>query len=297
MNEWTAFLLDPTPIPDVLIKITLVLLIGWALHFFLRGRNPRWRVLLWRSVVVGVIAIPLLVLIAPEFEIPVTVSERPASVVSQVIVGQAMPVGANSIPAIGKTEKPFQPVQHNPPPIQSMSLQPIDPPVPMPATTREIQPISITSFFKSHWREILISPWVSIFLILALRFLLANLRIHRLVRSSNESSEGILRVAQKVAADLGIKEVIGIRVSDKTNVPFLAGLRKPMILLPLSTATPEYRAELPAILAHEMSHAQSRDLWWSWLIHVIQTVLWFPSTTFAFFLIWKRASPGPLRFT
>ena len=37
----------------LLSKITVFLAIAWLVHFTLARANPRWRVLLWRGVVVG----------------------------------------------------------------------------------------------------------------------------------------------------------------------------------------------------------------------------------------------------
>ena len=43
-----------------LLKITLLLSIAWLIHFAIAAMNPRWRVVLWRSVTVGVAAVLLL---------------------------------------------------------------------------------------------------------------------------------------------------------------------------------------------------------------------------------------------
>ena len=46
MMEWMHALTGTGLIPALLLKLTLLLAAGWAIHFALRGRNPRWRVLL-----------------------------------------------------------------------------------------------------------------------------------------------------------------------------------------------------------------------------------------------------------
>ncbi len=50
----------PLPV-SVLLKITIVLLGSWILHFALVQRNPRWRVLVWRCAITGLLLIPVLV--------------------------------------------------------------------------------------------------------------------------------------------------------------------------------------------------------------------------------------------
>jgi hypothetical protein len=62
----------------VLLKITILLAVAWALHRALARANPRWRVLLWRVTAVAVVLGPLWMRFGP----PVTVSiaEQPKAV-------------------------------------------------------------------------------------------------------------------------------------------------------------------------------------------------------------------------
>ena len=46
--------------PSLVVRWTALLALGWATHAALAWRNPRWRVALWRTVAVGVAAIPIL---------------------------------------------------------------------------------------------------------------------------------------------------------------------------------------------------------------------------------------------
>lgn len=43
----------------MLLKASIILALGWALHFALARANPRWRVLLWRGVAVTVVLVPM----------------------------------------------------------------------------------------------------------------------------------------------------------------------------------------------------------------------------------------------
>jgi hypothetical protein len=60
MTGWLRYLIDLPPLLSILLKTTVVLALGWGLHFALSRSNPRWRVLVWRGVLVGVVVIPLL---------------------------------------------------------------------------------------------------------------------------------------------------------------------------------------------------------------------------------------------
>lgn len=84
MNSWTQMLVDlPLPV-SILLKITLVLGVGWMLHLVLVRCNPRWRVLLWRAVVAGVVLVPVLVPLK-YLQVPVTPPPEPTE---QIVIPQ-----------------------------------------------------------------------------------------------------------------------------------------------------------------------------------------------------------------
>jgi len=51
----------------LLTKITAILVVAWLSHLVLRRSNPRWRILVWRVSVVGLIGTVLLSLLSPLF--------------------------------------------------------------------------------------------------------------------------------------------------------------------------------------------------------------------------------------
>ena len=61
MNNFIQTLIDAPLIVSFLLKITIVLCVGWIVHFLFARSNPRWRVLLWRCVIVGIFLIPALI--------------------------------------------------------------------------------------------------------------------------------------------------------------------------------------------------------------------------------------------
>ncbi|TWU59495.1 hypothetical protein Poly51_22830 [Rubripirellula tenax] len=59
-SRWVESFVDAPWIVTALLKMTIVLMIAWTLHFALRQANPRWRVILWRSAIIGVLAVATL---------------------------------------------------------------------------------------------------------------------------------------------------------------------------------------------------------------------------------------------
>ena len=50
---------------DLLLKSTVILMAAWSIHLLLAHSHPRWRVLLWRGVMVSLLLIPITLLMLP----------------------------------------------------------------------------------------------------------------------------------------------------------------------------------------------------------------------------------------
>ena len=63
--------------------------------------------------------------------------------------------------------------------------------------------------------------------------------------------------------ELGVTRTVDVQCSDRASVPMLVvgwrGWRRPLILLPASTATSLTAAQVRAVLAHELGHVRRRD--------------------------------------
>src|ERR1035437_9336649 len=63
---WTVARLAGAPLLTALLfKATALLALAWELHAGLAGRNPRWRVALWRGTAVALAVLPTMVLAPP----------------------------------------------------------------------------------------------------------------------------------------------------------------------------------------------------------------------------------------
>src|SRR5262249_46448175 len=54
-------------------------------------------------------------------------------------------------------------------------------------------------------------------------------------------------------------------LADGLNRPCLAGIRRPVIVIPVEWVAEQSAREWRLILAHELAHARRRDLPWNWL--------------------------------
>ncbi|HUT23026.1 MAG TPA: hypothetical protein VM492_01650, partial [Sumerlaeia bacterium] len=58
--NWLQAFVDLPPLQVAILKVTAVLGAGWCLHFCLLRASPRWRVLVWRAVMLGLVLVPVL---------------------------------------------------------------------------------------------------------------------------------------------------------------------------------------------------------------------------------------------
>jgi beta-lactamase regulating signal transducer with metallopeptidase domain len=109
--------------------------------------------------------------------------------------------------------------------------------------------------------------------------ILALLRLYRLVRRARRLSAVIARsehpspeLAAMVSTPDPSGQSLALRVSADVSEAFLAGLLKPVLVLPASLVGSS-RDHVQAIVAHEMAHLRRRDLTAMWLEEAALTVM------------------------
>ncbi len=77
---------------------------------------------------------------------------------------------------------------------------------------------------------------------------------------------------QELPADIKIPQQIRILRTDAIESPMLAGLFRPVLLLPQNSLSGEI---LTNVIRHELVHYRRRDLWYKWLSLIANSVHWF----------------------
>ncbi|HEX2208971.1 MAG TPA: M56 family metallopeptidase [Longimicrobium sp.] len=72
----------------------------------------------------------------------------------------------------------------------------------------------------------------------------------------------------------GVRDV-PLRVSGRVDVPMVAGIRRPMVLLPRAVAEGLGAAQADAVLAHELAHVRRRDPLANLAQLAVEALLWF----------------------
>lgn len=238
------------PVPAAaLLKITALLALAWLLHFAFARRNPRWRVLLWRLVMVGLIFLPPAELLQPKLRVQVEPPPAPAESVS---------IAAPD--ALDRLTIPEPDVSGGRPSL----------PVAAPAAPK----VTIWTAAAAHWPLILGVIWAVTVLMIAVRRAFIYMRLRRLVDYAAPAPNFICALAKTIAGAVGCRPP-DLRLTANLLSPFVTGIMRPVVVIPAVLAEDARKDDLPAILAHELAHIRSRDLFWMALGRWISTLLWF----------------------
>lgn len=250
---------------QLLTKVTLLLAVAWVVHLSLARANPRWRTLLWRGTSVGLALVGLWVFGLPALEVPI---QTPASV-STAPAPSSQPMFSERDPSV---VKPAGPHRAEIAVAVATSATPHQGPIEArPATA----PPAKSSGLWLTWPGALLGIWILGMALLVARLAIAYVGLARLLRTSQAAPEELVVEARRIAAALGCRRVVQMQSSGQYAVPFLYGLRRPVLVLPERMCQSAYRGQLPGVLAHELTHVGSWDFGWNAALQMTSTILWF----------------------
>ncbi len=99
--------------------------------------------------------------------------------------------------------------------------------------------------------------------------------LRQITRGAVAISDGINESVARVAQQLGLKRVPQVIMSSAVDSPAVAGLLRPVLLLPASFPEGFSANEARMVLLHELTHLKRQDLPLNWLLCVLQTLHWF----------------------
>jgi beta-lactamase regulating signal transducer with metallopeptidase domain len=247
--------LGEIPGGPLLLKATAWLGAAWLANALLAKAHPRARILLWRVTAVGLAALPILAVIGPSLEIPVT-GPAPAPAVAGA-------PRAISLPPLEDRAVRFEPAASAAGPARA------------PSTGDGAGPEAISRGHPGPLASLALIGWISGAVFSLLRLALGLARTRRLVGGAEPAPEEVLGACRHACRALGVGVPVRVLLSPSVPGPVLAGLFRPAIILPTRWAEGADRSDLPAILAHEVHHIATGDLWWNLAIRAIAAVLWF----------------------
>jgi bla regulator protein BlaR1 len=97
------------------------------------------------------------------------------------------------------------------------------------------------------------------------------------------TDQEILDLLEDCKMEMGVQTIIGVVVSDKIKSPALFGFVRPRLLLPQGLLETCGLEELRYVFIHELAHLKQRDIYFGWLMALLQIAHWFnPLMWFAF---------------
>ena len=111
--------------------------------------------------------------------------------------------------------------------------------------------------------------------LLVVRLAIGYVRLESLLQTSQAVPEELVAEVGRIAAALGCRRAVQVRSSRQIAVPFMYGLRRPVLVLPERMCQPAYRRQLPGVIAHELAHVVSRDFAWNAALQAVSILLWF----------------------
>jgi beta-lactamase regulating signal transducer with metallopeptidase domain len=129
---------------------------------------------------------------------------------------------------------------------------------------------------RMTWQSWLVLAWLAGVASQGCRLLVQRCRLSGLLRRANRSVD--LRLSSLVgdlAARLGLTQAPRIAVVDFRGSPFVCGLFRPVLVLPLRLLQTLDNAQLRLVLLHELAHVRRRDLLWGWLPEIARVIYFF----------------------
>lgn len=279
----------------LLAKLTLLLATAWILQIPLRNRNPRWRVLIWRSTGTGVLVLASLALFPPFVKLGVLPGPATENIVSVPLLEAPSVATPRGIPAervapllpkatlsSGDANAASQGVSsadsgRGEPEASAVAMTPsalLD--LPSNAISPEKAAATPPSFDGVPWLtngSLLI--WGTGVLVGLFWAVTGLCTLKRIRHTAAPAPKWIVSEATRVAASLGLRIPFDVRHTGELQSPCLIGLGRPMVLLPSRQCAGGNREELASILAHELAHLKGGDLAWNALLNWLSLLLWF----------------------
>jgi bla regulator protein BlaR1 len=242
---------------DALLETTLrgslLLLAATAMTVALRRASAALRHLVWTLAVGGVLVLPALWLALPRWRVPVRVP--PAAVAQARIAAVEAAVSTMRAPAIARD-------------IAGREGGGASPSDARPALRR-------STASRIVGDDLLVAFWL-IGVLASLAWLAVGRITVRVLarRAAPPTDPAWSELAAQVAAELGIRRAVRLRVSDRVGVPVTWGVFRPAVLLP-TAAHLWPAARMRMVLLHEMAHVRRLDALTQALAQMCQALCWF----------------------
>ena len=280
-NQWLLFSID------VSIKAALIALVAGLTLTCLKLRNPDVRHRVWSSVLVGMLALPILALLLPAIPLSFPASlarlTQSDSGLSSILNSGASENGtANAIPSV--THLPLSPNRtpgqagSNP---RESAVLPHDLAVssamtPIDSLVEGTSAVTTWSFSDSLRivSSVLFVGWVLVSLSFVTRLLIGLMGSAGLLRRATQLTDARIQKCVAGLPNTFAWNTASVYETREVHVPVTIGWFRPSVLLPTEWKTWSDE-KLSAIIAHELTHVVRRDFLIAFAAELNRCLYWF----------------------
>jgi beta-lactamase regulating signal transducer with metallopeptidase domain len=241
------------------LRATVLLLAALLATRLLRDASAATRHLIWTAAVAGVVALPLLSVVVPAWDVPV-------------------------VTITAKTDAPLAPVAEKAEsrtPVVPEERAVTNPVVPGPTAPTAASVVSSAleagpSFFERLGAAtIMVSLWLAVAGLLLVRLAIANARVSGWRRSSDIVDDGRWNsLMRRLTRDYHIERPVVLLQSAETDVPVTWGVVYPVVLIPANADEWDEEQRI-AVLTHELAHVKRFDALSQMIGQIALALLWF----------------------
>ena len=233
-------------------QVALLAALVWGLTLVLRKGSARVRWILWLLVMMKLV-------VSPEWATPWslgTMADRIAMSLETEGLGMA-PRNVELAPQSARGD--------------GAALE-LDLSVVFPSASAEAASPRLARLDSEH----LFVLWAVIAVSLMVLCIVQYVRFRKVVMSDwTDPTEELARFFAKQRGLMKFRGGVRLKVSPGIQTPAVFGVFRPTVLLPETWEGRFDRAELQAILVHELAHVRRGDLVWGWVVTVISCCYWF----------------------
>jgi beta-lactamase regulating signal transducer with metallopeptidase domain len=257
LDLWLATLLDSS------LKGLALCLAAAGTAFLLRRASAAARHLVWRLAFVGLLALPGLAAVVPEWRVGVPGAPAAArstlDLTSPALLSHRPPIPRERRETAGASQERVWHGRGRP----------------LPEEGRAMGEGRGEVFGRGAWQFMAFTLWLAGALAVLTPLAVALLRVSRLHRCARPVEDrDWLRLLDRARAELNVRVPVELVEGEERAMPMTWGWRRPVVLLPAGTeAWPESRRR--AVLLHELAHVARGDFLMQLAAEAARALYWF----------------------
>jgi beta-lactamase regulating signal transducer with metallopeptidase domain len=211
---------------------------------------------------------------------------------ASVVISLVTPIGFDTalpsallpdVPAVSRTAENYPLAAPEPRALPDVDVR-AQSTVSLPAQSARAEPPVMAEDPPFPWIQVLPYLWLAGVLGVLGAIAASSHRFAGLVRRATIAPVAVQDLLQDCMRQTACSTQVQVLHSADVQVPMIAGLFKPVLLLPQDLEQQVSRAQLRHVFIHELMHLQRGDIISNWIVALVQALHWFnPIVWFAFF--------------